>query len=228
MEQQRTFSICDRRGRRVLDYKYLIDRVAILIVFAICLILLIHIISFILIYRKISLITTEVVQPTTVSSSLLWNLTSPLEKTLNCSNGRKFPLDLKGSRVSKYFLFLCKTDNSVGRPTAVTHPYQKLIILNSSRLIQDAASYTWTELDFMREFCLYCVHSVGYCKQMLKLKFYTNPDSFDCYYSYVVSNVFVCLNQNQEVIRGVLGGDVAFHLSRRELFQFCDIIEHWF
>lgn len=226
---------CERK-RRTPEYKRFIDRAVLIILLSIFSVLIVQFVSsaaVILIYGKISVVTSNdncSCQIPTVTSSVAsvvvattvatWNLSSPLERTLNCSDGRKIPVDLTGSRTSEYFLYLCDKKSSTA--------YQKLILLNSSDSIEKAASFTWTDLDFIREYCVYCVHSVAYCGQMLKLKFYTNPDSVDCYYSYSISSIFVCLNQKQEVTRGNIGGANIFNLSRRELFQFCDIIEYWF
>jgi hypothetical protein len=242
MERQQSFNICDakevlkeRERKKRFDRITIIDRAIVGVLFIILLIFIAHVISSFLTYWKVSTSAANVQTVTTTTTtsnsdsriSTNWNLSSPLEFKLNCSNGRKIPLDLSGSKVSSYFLYLCKnkSSESIG---ASTTPYQKLIILNNSRSIEDAASFTWTNLDFMREYCLYCVHSVAYCKQMLKLKFYTNSDSSDCYYSYMLSSIFVCMNQKQEITRGVIGGSDVFNLSRRELYQFCEILEFWF
>ena len=246
MERQQSFNICDthaERPRRTYWFdciSVLIDRAVVGVLFLICLILIVHVISCFLIYRKLptpahtatttTTTTTSVATSSNIDSRIStdWNLSSPLEIEFDCLNGRKIPLDLSGSKVSSYFLYLCKnkTSDSIG---ASTTPYQKLIILNNSRTVEDAASFTWTNLDFMREYCLYCVHNVAHCKRMLKLKLHTNPNSSDCYYAYMLSNLFICMNQKREITRGAIGGsDVFFDLSRRELYQFCEILEYWF
>ena len=246
--EQRSFSICDRneRKRRSPEYRKFIDRAVLLIVTSVIVtVLFIHIISSIVIYRRISNNSGDVSSSNTINCSnnhrrnttttagiFSWNLlTSPLEVGLNCVKGRKIPLDLIGSKISNYFLYLCQNSSvqdSTPTTTNAKTPYRKLILLNGSRTLEEAVSFTWSNLDFLREYCLYCIHSVAYCGQMLKLKLHTNRDSEDCYYSYVISNIFVCLNQNQEVTRGLIGSNNIFDLSRRELFQFCDIIEYWF
>jgi hypothetical protein len=246
--EQRSFSICDReRKRRSPEYKKFIDRAILWIITSVIFwVLIVHIISSIVIYRKIPSATVSTIRTTESNCSnhyrrrnttaasagiFSWNLTSPLETELKCLRGRKIPLDLVGSKISDYFLYLCQNSSTVttgGGRLAHKTPYRKLILLNGSRTLEEAVSFTWSDLEFVREYCLYCIHSVAYCGQMLKLKLYTNRESEDCYYSYVIKNIFVCLNQKQEVTRGAIGSNNIFELSRRELFQFCDIIEYWF